>query len=65
MCSQNLGAAAKGESSRSEFTLLMTASVDASGLELVPDFVSQEEAEAFVAVLTGPQLETLRPTLWQ
>ena len=65
MCSQNLDAAAEGESSRSDFASLMTANVDASGLELVPDFGSQEEAEAFVAVLTGPQRETSCPTLRQ
>lgn len=51
---QNPDAAAKGEPSRSECTSL-TSHVVVPGLVLVPDFCSEKEEEALVAVLTGPQ----------
>ena len=54
MRGQHPDAAAKGEPSRSECTSL-TPHVVVPGLVLVPDYVSQEEEEVLVAVLTGPQ----------
>ena len=55
MCSQNwmLLPAARGEPLWSDCASL-TANVDVPGLELVLDFVSQEEEEALIAVLMGP-----------
>ena len=44
----------KGEPSRSECTSL-TASVVVPGLMIIPDFVSEEQEEVLMAVLTGPQ----------
>ena len=52
--SQNPDESARGEPSRSECTSL-TAHVIVPGLVLVPDFVSEREETALVAVLTGPQ----------
>jgi alkylated DNA repair protein alkB family protein 8 len=57
---QNSDADITGEPARSECTSL-TASVVVPGLVLIPNFVSEEEEEALVAILTGPQAPWARP----
>lgn len=57
---RNSDAIIKGEPTRSECTSL-TESVVVPGLVLIPEFVSAEEEETLIAVLTGPQAPWARP----